>query len=193
MLTGLFFVTTDCHFIVMPSTKKSLSTDTIIAIAATITSVCALIIAIYQTKLMREQQLNSVWPYLITYSSVDEKGYSALILSNNGIGPAIIDSMRIEYKNKSYSSPVEVVKEISKSQGRGEYGFRWSYNALRKGSVIPQQQTVQWIGIIGEAENKIFREELENNMKVYVYYKSIYNERWYSVFNTGDEESVIKY
>lgn len=122
----------------MPIRRKSFSTDTLIAIAATVTSVCALIVAVYQTKLSREQQLNSVWPYLITYPNMDEKGQSTLMIANYGIGPAIVDSVRVIYKGKTYFSPTQVISEISSNLNRGKFGIAWSHTELRKGLVIPQ-------------------------------------------------------
>jgi len=104
----------------MPIRKKSFSTETIIAIAATVTSVCALIVAIYQTKLSREQQLNSVWPYLIIYESIDENQRSSIMIANHGVGPAIIDSVRVVYKDKPYQLPTQVISEISRQLNRGK-------------------------------------------------------------------------
>ena len=174
----------------MPIRKKPISRDTIIAIAATITSVCALIVTVYQTKLTREQQLNSVWPYLIIYDVVDENQQASLMVSNYGIGPAIIDSVRVTYKERSYSSPVDVVKAISKGLNRGEYGMQWFQTSLSKGSVIPQGQTSNWIIVNNPADNAIFRKEL-SEIKAYIYYHSIYEEHWHSVWH-DDSELVIK-
>lgn len=105
----------------MPIRRKPFSIETIIAIAATITSVCALVVAVYQTRLTREQQLNSVWPYVLISESVDMNQQLTIVVTNSGIGPAIIDDVRIVYKGKEYVSPVALTKAISKELGRGEY------------------------------------------------------------------------
>ncbi len=170
----------------MPIRRKPFSTDTIIAIAATVTSICALIVAVYQTKLGREQQLNSVWPYLITYESIDEHQRSSLMVANYGIGPAIIDSVRIVYKGKAYHLPTQVVSELSKQLNRGEYGMPWSHTGLGKGFVIPQGQVFTWITVNDSSDNAIFRQAVPQ-IKSYIYYRSIYGERWHSVLNDGSE------
>ena len=174
----------------MPIRRKPFSTETVIAIAATVTSVCALIVAVYQTRLTREQQLNSVWPYLITYEQTDERQQSTLMVANYGIGPAIIDSIRVAYKGKVYSTPTAVVSEISKELKRGEFGMPWSHTGLGKGFVIPQGQIFPWITVNDSTDNAIFRREVRV-MKTYIYYHSIYAERWHSIFNDGGE-MVIK-
>lgn len=173
----------------MPIRKKSFSTETIIAIAATVTSVCALIVAIYQTKLSREQQLNSVWPYLVINESIDENQKSTIMITNHGVGPAIIDSVRVVYKGKSYRLPTQVISEISRQLNRGEHGMSWSHIGLGKGAVISQGQSLPWITLNDSSDNMIFRRELPQ-IKTYVYYHSMYGERWHSVFHDGSEMVV---
>lgn len=173
----------------MPIRRKPFSTETIIAIAATVTSVCALIVAVYQTKLSREQQLNSVWPYLITYHSTDEKLQTVLMVANHGIGPAIIDSVRVVYKGKNYSLPTQVISEVSKKLNRGSLGIGWSHTELRKGLVVPQGEDLIWVMVNDSSDNIIFAKELPQ-VKTYIYYHSIYGERWHSVYNDAGDMVV---
>ncbi|GAB3329446.1 hypothetical protein GCM10027299_32810 [Larkinella ripae] len=173
----------------MPVRKKRVSTETILALAATVTSVCALIVAVYQTKLSREQQLNSVWPYLITYRYMDESQRSNLMVANYGIGPAIIDSVRVVYENKAYSLPTQVISTLSKKLDRGEFGIGWSHTELRRGLVIPQGQVLTWVMVNDSSDNVLFSKELPK-IKSYIYYHSIYGERWHSVFNDSGEMVV---
>ena len=171
--------------------KKPISTDTIIALAATLTSICALVVTLYQTKLTREQQLNSVWPYLIANEVVDEEqGLSSIIISNPGIGPAIIDSVQVYYKGAAFRSPTAVVQAISQLQNRGPNGISWYQTALAKGSVISQGQTINWLTVTGKPDNAIFRKELPS-IKAILYHHSIYNEHWHSTFQ-GTGEIVVK-
>lgn len=96
-------------FTPMPIARKPLTTDTIIAIAATITSICALIVTLYQTKLTREQQLKSVWPYVMIVLSIDNTGIGSISVANNGVGPAIIQRIELQYDGKNYANMREVV------------------------------------------------------------------------------------
>lgn len=170
--------------------KRPISTDTIIALAATITSICALVVTLYQTKLTREQQLNSVWPYLIANEVIDDNGLTGITIANPGIGPAIIDSVQVFYKGRIYRSPTAVVQAISKQQKREADEISWYQTALEKGFVISQGQTMNWLTVIGKADNALFRKELPG-IKAIVYYHSIYNEHWHSTFQ-GEGEVVVK-
>src|SRR4051794_40735251 len=91
-------------------------TDTVIAMTAAVASLCAVVVTIYQTKLSREQQLNSVWPYLMIYEHLGEDQVPKLLVANQGIGPAIVDSVRIVYKNRAYASPVALIQDISQQR-----------------------------------------------------------------------------
>ncbi|AUD02109.1 hypothetical protein [Spirosoma pollinicola] len=170
--------------------RKPISTDTIIAIAATFTSICALIVTLYQTKLTREQQLNSVWPYLIANEIVDENGLSSITIANSGIGPAIIDSVQVFYKGRLYRSPTAVVQALSEEQQRGRDGMSWYQTALEKGFVISQGQSLNWITVNGQTDNALFRKALPN-IRAIIFYHSIYDEHWHSTFN-GKGDVVVK-
>jgi hypothetical protein len=175
----------------MPVKKKPLSTETIIAIAATITSVCALLITVYQTVLIRDQQLNSVWPYLLANTSIDEHGKATIQVTNNGVGPAIIEKVTIEYKGKPYKSMPDVIQAIAKQLGRGPFDIPWSHNEIYKGFVLPQGQFADWISANDSSDYAIFRLELPN-IKAVIHYKSIYNEHWRSNYHPDNEEAVVK-
>ena len=170
--------------------KKPISTDTIIALAATITSICALVVTLYQTKLSREQQLNSVWPYLIANEVVDEQGLSSIAIANPGIGPAIIDSVQIFYKGRTYPSLTKVAETVFIEQRRGTRGMSWYQTSLVKGVVIAQGQTMNWFLLNGQADNALFRQALPG-IRAVIFYHSIYNEHWHSTFQ-GEGEIVVK-
>ena len=94
------------------------------------------------------------------------------------------------YKGKAYALPTQVISQISMQHNRGPYGIAWSHNAIQKGVVIAQGQTLSWIMVNDSTDNAIFRREFPQ-MKSYIYYHSIYGERWHSTWNDGGE-MVIK-
>jgi hypothetical protein len=61
----------------------------------------SLVIILIQTQIMREQQRASVLPYLAiaVQSSAETTG---LAVRNAGIGPAILDDVRVRYKGKDF-------------------------------------------------------------------------------------------
>jgi hypothetical protein len=170
--------------------NRSVNTNTLIALAATFASICAVLIAGYQTYLSRQQQFKSAWPYLLTYENLDDKGASSIMVANYGIGPAIIDSVQVVYQDKVFSTPTEVVRQISKREKKGEYGISWSYTGIRKGFVIPPGHTIVWITVINPEDYAVFRKELAR-VKTVIYYHSIYEEYWKSNFHTDTQEDLV--
>lgn len=76
----------------------------IASLIAVIVSVSALMVSIYEAQIMREQQSvmvsqqkTSVWPYVKgnTLLSFDSISTVKIILENKGIGPALIDQIRL--------------------------------------------------------------------------------------------------
>ncbi len=75
----------------MDQKKSLLSAEYIVAFAAVLLSLCALGVSIYQTRIMSQQQANSVWPYVQLVNSMT-KDYVEIMVENKGVGPAkIID------------------------------------------------------------------------------------------------------
>ncbi len=70
---------------------------------ALVISVAALIVSIYETNLLKEQQRSMVWPYLTVSPSYNAQGF-LIEVSNDGIGPAIIKSVQIQYGGKNYKN-----------------------------------------------------------------------------------------
>ncbi|QHT71380.1 hypothetical protein GXP67_34345 [Rhodocytophaga rosea] len=170
--------------------KRPINTNTLIALAASLASICAVFIAVYQTYMSRQQQLNSVWPYLLTFESMDEAGISSIVVANYGIGPAIIDSVEISYRGNIYGSPTDVVRVISKEFKKNEYAMPWSYTQIRKGYAIPQGHTLEWIKLNTPEDNAIFAKELPN-IKMVIYYRSIYDEHWKNTINGEETDELV--
>ena len=75
-----------------PRLPPRFNADKILAISAIAISVITAVVSGYQTKIMREQQYSSVWPYVqwdMTISPIE--GFD-ITVTNKGVGPAIIKS-----------------------------------------------------------------------------------------------------
>ena len=94
-------------------------TDRIVSLSAMAVGIGSLCIIVYQTQLMRQAQHASVLPYLTVALMANDQGTS-LLLGNTGIGPALIDEVRIRYKGR------EIVADPSDF-----------YTGLRPNSKIP--------------------------------------------------------
>jgi hypothetical protein len=75
------------------------NTDRIVGLSAMVVGVSSLAVTGYQATLERQTQHASVMPYLYIQLSVNDNGVN-LMLTNSGIGPALIDDVRVSYQGK---------------------------------------------------------------------------------------------
>ena len=83
----------------------------IIAIGVTLISACALIVSVYQTRIMTEQRelmfkqaKAEAWPYVSIGASKGHQkdgsiAHFQLLVGNDGVGPAIVKGVRVTYKD----------------------------------------------------------------------------------------------
>lgn len=90
--------------------KKPINVELLLAISATLLSLGALVIAIFQTKIAREQQQMSVWPHLQVAYAQDNDVFTWSV-TNNGVGPAIIKSVALTYQGKAYKTHYDLLFE----------------------------------------------------------------------------------
>ncbi|MEM9000633.1 MAG: hypothetical protein AAGB24_10255 [Bacteroidota bacterium] len=87
-----------------------INTDRILGISAMVISVLTLVIFIYQTNIMRIQSKLSVKPRLSfstsSYSTDSLVRIEGLVY-NKGLGPAIVDSIYIAYRNHRYEMDMD--------------------------------------------------------------------------------------
>lgn len=87
----------------MPKFKFIWNSEKLVSISAMSISFITLLIFIYQTNLMRRQNDLSIMPYLDISTTNDlEKATFELNLLNHGVGPAIIESVRLKYQGQQY-------------------------------------------------------------------------------------------
>jgi hypothetical protein len=97
--------------------KSRVSVELLLGISATLLSLGALVVAVLQTRIAREQQHASVWPYVaIGTGRVDQK--FTLWLENKGVGPALVRRVEVSYRGKPYPSPKDLFNgELSDFRG----------------------------------------------------------------------------
>ena len=157
-----------------------------IAIGVTMISVCALVVSIMQTRIMKEQRelmhsqaSASVWPNL---GLVVWKGHNVedntiieyeLRLSNSGIGPAIINGVRISYNDKAVRQWGNLFQNFELN---GMQTYR-SNNGISDRVLKPGEELI----VLSLTENlplaQLYFDNSES-IKYEILYKSIYNEFW---------------
>lgn len=158
--------------------QRRLDSNTIISIAATIVSVCALFLSVYQTVLSRQQQSAAVWPKLVVRNAYFSDGdFYRLNIRNVGIGPAIIKDVSIAQAGKSYRDLNDYINYVITPSAIQDSTFSLDYSELDVEDVIPQGERRQLIDVKGEKATRLFLEK-RRQFSLIVTYTSIYGEEW---------------
>jgi hypothetical protein len=178
--------------------KFGWNADKIVSLSAMVVGVGSLVTILYQTKLMRESQHASVMPYLMMAVQSNNDATN-LTLRNAGIGPALLDDVRVRYKGKDY--PLDPYDFFA--QQRPEF-FRTvglNVDKLIPGRLIPAGEWIQTVGTTGQAGQQFLKELLglivvaevpktwlagfgvdgpaSDRAVVVVTYSSVYGDRWH--------------
>lgn len=150
--------------------RGRISTD-IVSLCATIVAVIALVTAIYQAKLMRDQAKAVVWPYLIQGNS-GNGGYSRII-QNVGVGPAIIRAFEVRVDGKIVHTWSEAFDSLHiRPSRRGEVS-----TSFRAGLVVPTNTTIELIALPDSSDIRLVRSRVEH-LDTWVCYCSLYGDCW---------------
>jgi hypothetical protein len=171
-----------------------LDNDRLVAFSAILISVCTIGITLYQTKLMRESAHASVMPYLaISIRSNSDGVY--LMLNNTGIGPALIDDVRIRHKGAEFTGDPY---QFFVTQRPDLATDQLSVDKIMPGRLIPAGASVQMVGtdaagrvVMLKALLQMFElievpkrwlEQLDavggDKAVVEISYSSVYGDRW---------------
>lgn len=154
------------------------SSDRIVSISAIFISLMTLIVLVYQTNMIRQQQENSVFPYLM----VGNEGYGLadykLVMTNSGIGPAIIESVEINYADSTYQMDLPSFM----------YGYIEGMDTLNNvlhsnffaGMLIPAEEKIPIFQVENDQKEAVALIKIMQNVEfqMTIIYKSIYGQRW---------------
>ena len=148
------------------------------ALAALGISALALAVGAYQTRLMQTQARASVWPYLSIgfsyFDSGDQPGFE-IHIKNNGVGPAIVRSVRVTLDDKPIHSWNEIFPII---MGHGT--AHASLTGLQ-GIIIPPSTNRETDVVAIRTNEKDQAEKLYGALgrfKIDICYCSIYEDCW---------------
>lgn len=159
----------------------------IIAVGVTIISLCALLVSLKQTSILKEQQelmrkhsKASVWPNLEVAIG---KGHNKedrsicqfeISLNNSGIGPAIITDVKISY-NDTTSKNWWHLFEIQEIPDSIE---KYISNRGFNGKVLQAGENIEILNLDDNLPlANAFYERLKG-VSIEIYYESIYEEKW---------------
>jgi hypothetical protein len=150
-------------------------TNRFVSASASLIAIAALVTAVYQTKLARDQARATVRPYLIVGNS-GNNGY-ARVVQNVGLGPAIIGAFDVRVDGH----PMKTWAEVADAMG---VKLSWKGHAtttFRPGIVAPQGATIDLLSLPDSNDVRIFRQALNgHSLETRVCYCSLYGDCWQS-------------
>jgi len=161
-------------------TKKYWNSDKIISICAILISLMTLSVLIIQTKIIHEQQRNSVLPYLeLTHYNTSGPNY-AFVLSNDGVGPAFIESVKIFHLDSTYEYDLPT---FLYQNFREMDSIRNIYHSnISPGRLLPAGEKLKMIEIRNSLPNaqKLMTlfSKIDSATTLEITYRSIYNDKW---------------
>lgn len=160
-------------------------------ISSAVIALCALGLSIWQGILARTHNRLSFRPHLTTWVHSDaEKGFYAVELINNGIGPAVIEefSVKVDGKLVSGDGTEPIAKALKIVLPNLPYRSQQSYLATGYSMAPKERCTVIAVQFLGQPlPSKEFVEHAINRGDLEISYKSFYDERF--PFSTQEEKS----
>ncbi|WP_461302982.1 hypothetical protein [Aureisphaera sp.] len=148
---------------------------------------------------MSRQNHLSILPYLsLTTSNSPVDSKFNLSLENHGVGPAIIESVTIKHKGKSYDLAEfnsEVFTFLKEKVPKLDSIQAISYATLDRGMAIPVNISYTIMEVTNAPKDYLLlrnslNDLLEDGMSFEIVYKSIQNERWVITNNTKGPEQL---
>ncbi|SDC06846.1 hypothetical protein [Pedobacter soli] len=175
--------------------EPRLSLNTLVGVCAIVTSICAIIITLYQTRLQKVQQYASVKPLLMNYSKSFSGGDSKtgksyhyeFIIVNQGLGPAIVSNYAYSYKSKRFENIAEIIQQIKK-ENRLDSTKSVALANIWKSEILPVGEKLSLINIDDERLGPLVEKA---DIKIMVQYKSLYGQEWRFMSNDKSEPQEI--
>ena len=150
--------------------------ETIIAIASTVIAGAALVVAVWSGNQTRTHNELSVEPVVnIEFTNHPDEEYSGLVITNVGLGPAIIISLSVSLDNREM--PDLGYGGIKTALSQLKIDNDWvTISKLNAGAVIKEGETVPLIAVSQKYYNDYINRILaiKNKINLTVTYQSMY-------------------
>ena len=143
-------------------------------------SILALVVSIFETSILREQQKATVWPYVTISQNYSSSGYELRAI-NKGVGPALIESVQIEFDGKPMDTYLGMLEEAFPNNDR-DYGNTKQSNI--NGVVMQSEEKIVMLSFPWTDTTRLITPELNNKMRIKLRYCSVLGDCWYYEFPT---------
>lgn len=169
-------------------TEKAFRLDFVIAIAALLVSAASAFALIYQTRVIGDQYAATIWPYLSVDSSYSPHGVTIQV-SNDGLGPALIESAQLLVDEKPAASWGTYLYDLQKThRGKAQHDVSISASNFGRSTTIRPGDTKLLFAITSKAV--VPKEELTTHaIGIRVCYCSINSTCWNLVASPGKDSS----
>lgn len=114
------------------------TSDKILTFAAIFISCLALIVSIFQTRILQKQSDAAVWPRLTCGAGYGPDYYKYMV-RNQGVGPAVVSSIQYNYKDTTFNLVHELMNyfaELESAEIDGPVRLNYGYGNIYIGDVI---------------------------------------------------------
>ncbi|MEB2778366.1 hypothetical protein SYJ56_23860 [Algoriphagus sp. D3-2-R+10] len=159
---------------ITPVPKKKINVNLLLGLSAVFLSASALIVSIFQTNILREQQFASVWPHMEQMGNFSSGSYK-YVIQNKGVGPAIIKDLSYLHMGSTYESPRELFTVLFGDDVRGV-----GYTNLPKDYVFKSGEAITLIHInLPDSMVRRMTNRLESDsMNLKITYADVYGNCW---------------
>ena len=160
--------------------KLKWNSDKIMSLSAVVISLATLISLVYQARIMREHEMKSAFPKLELWNNWNRDSYE-LELINTGVGPAIIENVRVEYEDSIYNMDQANFTYFYLENIKGIKDQQFGHSNIMSGRIIQNGQRVKLIHtnrkdtISDDAVEELWR---RGKAKIILKYSSVYEQHW---------------
>ncbi|MDF0708255.1 hypothetical protein [Flagellimonas okinawensis] len=179
--------------------------EKIVGLTALIVSLLTLIVFVYQTNLLRKQQYMAAYPHLSLMNEKSGTLQYSFGLSNHGVGPAFIESVKVSASNDMVYD--DIIHYVEKTIGKQD-SINYVYSNLWVGRLIPANEKINLIQLLDEnmikdwglvttekttkstldRANKLYQILNDDEIDIEIIYSSVYGEKW----RIGNHSNVPK-
>ncbi|GAB2579312.1 hypothetical protein [Spirosoma areae] len=154
--------------------KRRINIELLLGISATFLSLAALVVSIFQTRIAREQQQASVWPYLqILVSQFDDECHIGV--ENKGVGPAVVKYSEWRFKGKTYKT----AQDLYLDNFGGTEGGK-GFSSIEGGDVLKSGENLDLISVRNNnaAARALYGLTHDTTFRFRAVYSDVYGNCW---------------
>lgn len=154
--------------------------DRVLSASAALVAISALAVSAYQTKIMREQQTMSAWPRVTLSNSGGNENY-AWIVTNVGVGPALVRSARLTVDGRALATWSDVFGAVIRDSTAVDSVANASKpvtTSVRRGTVLLPGANVELVRTGAPLAKPLRRFFNDAHTRMQLCYCSVYNDCW---------------